>query len=106
MVPVLIWRYGVLKTLIMIAIPIGTGAAGAVPVGGPGGMALGMLLALIMRGWIGVFIAKRDLIYYRGTLLRRGWKSSGFEVANTKRKAVIPFMRQPGTSHSNERSGA
>jgi hypothetical protein len=89
--PVLIWRYGVLKTLIMIAIPIGIGAACAVPVGGPGGMALGMLLALIMRGWVGVFIAKRDLIYYRGTLLRRGWSSVGFEVAKTKKLAVKQF---------------
>lgn len=90
-VPVLIWRYGVLKTLVMIAIPIGIGAAGAVPVGGPGGMALGMLLALIMRGWIGVFIAKRDLIYYRGTLLGRGWSSVGFEVAKNKKLAVKQF---------------
>ena len=89
--PVLIWRYGILKTLFMIAIPIGIGAAGAVPVGGPGGMALGMLLALIMRGWIGVFIAKRDLIYYRGILLRRGWSSVGFEVAKTKKLAVKQF---------------
>jgi hypothetical protein len=89
--PVLIWRYGILKTLFMIAIPIGIGAAGAVPVSGSGGMALGMLLALIMRGWIGVFIAKRDLIYYRGTLLRRGWSSVGFEVAKTKKLAVKQF---------------
>ena len=99
-VPVLIWRYGVLKTLIMIAIPIGTGAAGSVAIGGPGGMALGMLLALIMRGWIGVFIAKRDLIYYRGTLLRRGWSSVGFEVAKNKKLAVKQSRASSGRVHT------
>jgi hypothetical protein len=55
-------------------------------------MALGMLLALIMRGWIGVFIAKRDLIYYRCTLLRRGWSSVGFELAKNRELAVKRFL--------------
>jgi hypothetical protein len=89
--PVLIWRYGILKTLFLIVIPIGVGVGISQFVGDMIGVSLGFLASLIMRGWIGVFVASRDLLYYRNTLVRRGWVSVGFEVAKNKELAVSQF---------------
>lgn len=89
--PVLIWRYGILKTIFLIVIPIGASVGTSQLIGDMSGTALGLLASLILRGWIGVFVASRDLLYYRNTLMRRGWVSVGFELAKNKELAVSQF---------------
>lgn len=89
--PFLIWRYGLLKTVFLIALPIATGAPIAVSIGGPAGFGMGLFIALILRGWIGVFLAKKDIAFYRSTLIRRGWHSAGYQMARNGKRAIKQF---------------
>ena len=98
--PVLIWRYGAAKTVFLIATPLVCGAA--LPLAGTilefsvdSNPFFGMFIAVILRGCLGVFLAKRDAMYWRDTLLRRGWKSVGYEVAKSRKAAIVQFAGQP-----------
>jgi hypothetical protein len=74
-VPALVWRYGFLTALVVIAVPLAAGLTTALCFGASGDnpLALSLLGAAPVRALAAYWIGARDGDLHRRTLKRRGW---------------------------------
>jgi hypothetical protein len=94
--PFLIWRYGALRGIGLIALPLGAGLGTTYivsehvfnPMSGEQQFLLGSAVLLYLRVHIGVHVAKNDASYRHGALIERSWSPIGFCEARSKRDAI------------------